>query len=109
MNRIKELRLRQGLKQSELANVASVGQTTISNWEKGVTEVDTQSLFALADFFNTSTDYLLGKSIYPATKKEPASSRERLVEEFSNWVDEIPDDKLERFKNLFRATIDALN
>ena len=62
MNRIKELRLAKGLKQSELAKIAKVGQTTISNWEREDTEIDKQSLFKLTDFFKVTTDYLLGKS-----------------------------------------------
>ena len=62
MNRIKELRLAKGLKQSELAEIAKVGQTTISNWEREDTEIDKQSLFRLTDFFKVTTDYLLGKS-----------------------------------------------
>ena len=65
MNRIKELRMAKGLKQSELAEITKVGQTTISNWEREDTEIDKQSLFKLADYFQVTTDYLLGKSDSP--------------------------------------------
>lgn len=70
MNRIKELRVKNGLKQSDLAEVVNVRQTTVSNWENEVTEVDRQSLFVLSDFFKVSTDYLLGKSDYPTRSED---------------------------------------
>ena len=69
MNRIKELRLKKGLKQSELAVLVNAKQGTISHWENEVTEVDRQSLFFLADYFGVSTDYLLGKSDSPDPAK----------------------------------------
>ena len=62
MNRIKELRTLRGLKQSELAEVVSVQQSTISNWENEATEIDKDSLFKLVDHFGVTTDYLLGKT-----------------------------------------------
>ena len=65
MNRIKELRIKKGMKQSELAELVNVRQTTISNWEKEITEIDKQSLITLKDFFNVTTDYLMGLSDNP--------------------------------------------
>jgi transcriptional regulator with XRE-family HTH domain len=62
MNRIKELRLKRGLKQADLATLVRVKQNTISNWENEVTEIDKQSLVILTNFFNVSADYLLGIS-----------------------------------------------
>ena len=60
--RLKELRLENKLKQSELANVLSVDQRSISNWEKGVRQPDFETLEKIAKFFNVTTDYLLGLS-----------------------------------------------
>ena len=65
MNRIKALRKQNGIKQSDLAQLVRVRQTTISNWENEITELDRQSLFTIADYFNVTTDYLLGKSATP--------------------------------------------
>jgi transcriptional regulator with XRE-family HTH domain len=62
MNRIKELRRERKLNQSQLAQVVKVRQTTVSNWENDVTEIDRQSLFTLTDYFGVTTDYILGKS-----------------------------------------------
>ena len=59
MNRIKELRVRKGLKQAELAAMVNIKQNTISNWENEVTEIDKESLFKLSEIFNVSIDFLL--------------------------------------------------
>lgn len=62
MNNIKELRISKGLKQSDLANLLHVAQTTISNWENDRTEPDFDSLRQMAELFDVSADYLLGQS-----------------------------------------------
>ena len=61
LNRIYELRRLKNMSQQELASRLSVGQTTISAWERGTREPDHQSLSALADIFGVSTDYILGR------------------------------------------------
>lgn len=61
LNRIAELRRLKSMSQQDLAARLSVGQTTISAWERGTREPDYQSLSALADIFGVSTDYILGR------------------------------------------------
>lgn len=61
MNRIKSLRKAAGLSQQELASKLYVNQTAVSQWERGVTTPNSQTLIALSNMFNVSTDYLLGK------------------------------------------------
>ena len=62
MYRLKELRLDKGLKQSELANILMTTQATIGKYERGDLEPNLDFLKKLADFFEVSTDYLLGRS-----------------------------------------------
>jgi len=71
MKRLKDLRAQRGMKQADLANLLRVRQTTISNWENEVTEIDKQSLFKLAEYFGVTTDYLLGKSDTPNPDYQP--------------------------------------
>jgi hypothetical protein CLOSPO_01966 len=61
MNRIKSLRLKNKLTQTELAKYMNVAQNTISYWEQGKYDIDNESLKKLADLFDCSTDYLLGR------------------------------------------------
>lgn len=62
MNRIKELRKKNGLSQLDLARQLSVNQTTISQWERGTTSPAASNLSKLTKILNTSSDYLMGFS-----------------------------------------------
>ena len=61
-NRIKILREELGLKQDELAQKISVSPSAICMYERNLREPNNQLTLKLANFFNVSTDYLLGKS-----------------------------------------------
>jgi len=62
LNRIKEIRENNAIKQIDLAKKLSVSQGTLSNWERGVHDPDNNSLILLTEIFNVTADYLLGKS-----------------------------------------------
>lgn len=63
MNRLKELRLENGYKsQQDLATVLFVNQTAVSQWERGVTIPNNQTLIKLSKMYGVSIDYLLGTS-----------------------------------------------
>jgi len=62
MNRVKELREEQNVKQLDLAVALNISQATLSNWERGVHHPDNDSLGHLARFFKCSIDYLLGNT-----------------------------------------------
>ena len=61
-DRLFELRHQRDLSQSELAGFIGVNKQTISQYERGVRRSDLDTLSILCDFFNVSSDYLLGKS-----------------------------------------------
>lgn len=61
-DRLKCERLRKNLNQTELAKFLNVSKQTVSNWENGNRIPDTLTLSKLADFFNCSVDYILGRS-----------------------------------------------
>lgn len=60
MNRLKELRQEKNLKQDVLANLLSVEASAISKLETGRVPLRDTYIIALSDFFNVSSDYLLG-------------------------------------------------
>ena len=62
MNRIKQLRTSYEMKQSDLAHRLSVKQNTISYWENGICEPSFDVLQKMAEIFDTSIDYILGRS-----------------------------------------------
>ena len=59
--RVKELREEFNITQSQLAKKINVARSNISKYESGQLDVSTEIISKIADFFNVSTDYLLGK------------------------------------------------
>ena len=62
MNRIKELRLAAGKSQAELADIVGVNKQAISQYERGVRYPRPEIMEALTDYFNVSTECLMGRT-----------------------------------------------
>lgn len=60
--RLKKLREQKKLNQTELANLLEVSNGSISKWERGDRQPDYETLEKIADIFNVTIDYLLGRS-----------------------------------------------
>lgn len=60
-NRIRELREAKSLSQDQLAEKLGITKQAVSQYERGVRKPSVPMLEALCDFFNVSSDYLLGK------------------------------------------------
>ena len=58
--RIKDLREDQNLTQKEVADYLHIKQNTYSQYENGQRQLPLACLVALAKFYRTSTDYILG-------------------------------------------------
>ncbi len=69
--RIRDLREDHDLSQEKMAEYLNIHQTTYSNYEIGRTNVPTEVMGQLADFYGTSVDYLMGRTseIKPYPKK----------------------------------------
>ena len=63
--RLKELRQKHNISQLKLAMDLSMNQNTISRYETGEREADYKTLIKIADYFNVSVDYLLGRTDNP--------------------------------------------
>ena len=59
-DRLRQLRKNTKLSQVELAKIINVSNGSISKWETGERQPDYATLKSLAEFFNVSTDYLIG-------------------------------------------------
>ena len=85
MNRIRDLREDRDLRQIDVANATGIDQKTLSNYETGKTNPDSFAIIALANFFNVSTDYLLGEtSSNIKDKKSILKALEKIEEEISD-------------------------
>ena len=60
--RLRELREDNDLVQKEIANFLGLDQRVYSNYEIGKREIPTHFVIRLADFYKTSTDYILGRT-----------------------------------------------
>lgn len=59
--RIRTFRLSHGLGQVHLADACNVSKKTIESWENGTREPKIADLIRLADVFNCTLDYLVGR------------------------------------------------
>ena len=59
--RIKDLMKSEKLTQMQLAHALEVGQSSISDWLNSKSEPSIENLWKLADFFDVSVDYLIGR------------------------------------------------
>lgn len=62
MNRIKQLRNEKNIKQDVLANLLNLEVAGVSKLETGRVPLKDEYIIKLSEYFNVSTDYLLGKS-----------------------------------------------
>lgn len=60
--RLRELRDEKDLTQTEIVKMLGMSQTGYSKYETGENDIPTDVLIKLANFYNTSIDYLLGQT-----------------------------------------------
>lgn len=60
--RLRDLREDKDLSQKQIAQLLDMSQTGYSKYETGENDIPTQILIKLADFYNTSVDYILGRT-----------------------------------------------
>lgn len=73
--RLKKLRSDKKISQQELSDRLGLNRATYARYETGATQADYATLEKLADFFETSVDYLLGRTDDPTpTPKEEIPS-----------------------------------
>lgn len=58
--RIRDLREDHDLTQKQIGKILNMSQTGYSQYEIGKNDIPTRILIALANYYNTSVDYLLG-------------------------------------------------
>lgn len=97
MLRLREARRAKGLTQVEVAKIIGISQNGYSDWETGKNRVDLHTLQKLADLYEVTTDYLLGKDTQPNATvvripvlgSVPAGIPLEAVEDIVDW-EEIP-------------------
>ena len=60
--RLEDLRIDADKTQEEIAKVLNCRREVYRRYEKGIFEIPVWALIRLADYYNTSTDYILGRT-----------------------------------------------
>lgn len=72
--RLRDLREDRDLYQKDIAEMLGISQTVYSRYERGYQTIPVVHLLLLADFYHTSTDYILGRTNDP-TPYEPVRGK----------------------------------
>lgn len=105
MKNLKQLRLSKKLSQQQLAFRLDLSQQTIYKYENQITEPDIATLVRIANYFNTSVDYLIGNSDNPQKPgnyvetdlSEQELAHLRLYRTMPNTVQELLDNLMSEF------------
>jgi len=81
MLRLREIREAKGITQTAVANDLKLTRQPYSHYENGRRDPDTNTLKAMAKYFDVSIDYLLGDDNPPLNKKIPKDLKKLLDEE----------------------------
>lgn len=98
---LKELRKGKNLTGEELGNLLNVTKVAISNWENGNRTPDTEMLKKIADFFDVSVDYLIGRTDIKRFEDFPPEVK-RVTELFAG----LDAPKAERLEKLLRELLE---
>ncbi|MCM1329646.1 MAG: helix-turn-helix domain-containing protein [Ruminococcus sp.] len=71
--RLRDLREDMDMTQKQISEILGIQQTVYSRYERGFRTIPAEHLLTLADFYKTSTDYILGRTLIkePYPKKRP--------------------------------------
>ena len=67
--RLKDLRLKRGFTQKAIATGIGVDEVSVQRFEYGTSRPKLENVIKLADFFDVSTDYLLGRTDQTAVNR----------------------------------------
>ncbi len=97
-NRIRELRKNMNLSQEGLAVILSTSQQAVSRMENGAYDIPTDLLVKMADSFNVTTDYILGRTDI----KRDLSGQVRMNHEMDRYYDIVL--RYQRLSDINRKT-----
>lgn len=66
VNNLRELRKAKNLRQQDLAAALNVAPITVSRYETGDRDIDSETICRLCEIFGCTADYLLGRSSLPS-------------------------------------------
>lgn len=101
--RISELRKQAGMSQFQLAKVLNIATSTLGMYETGKREPSLKVMNRIANYFNVTTDYLLGRP----DKKDDNTKTADIDDDdviFTYEGRQIPKEDLELIRRIMRGT-----
>ena len=89
MQRLRDLREDRDLRQIDVSRETGIDQKTLSNYETGKTNPDSEALWKLADFFGVTLNELVGRKPPVPTRRELAARLEQIQRELADiqrWI-----------------------
>ncbi|GET06347.1 XRE family transcriptional regulator [Ligilactobacillus agilis] len=102
---VRNLRKQKRISQTELAKILHVSQQTITAWETGKAEPSSSAVSNLADYFNVTTDYLLGRPEKQTESRQQTIS-EAIETAMANDGKELDQHDKDVIKSLIEAYLD---
>lgn len=85
-NKVKELCRDKNITQKQLADIIGINQNTIKTWENKLPNSET--LVKIADYFNVTTDYLLGRSSNKLLTRKNERDIQKSLEQIYDGLDD---------------------
>lgn len=90
--RLRDLRREKNVGAPDLGKAIGVNKNTIYSWEHGVNFPNNETLIKLAEFFDVTTDFLLGKT--------DENQRNNYMVALDSELEDLSDDQKQMIKNL---------
>lgn len=92
--RLRQLREEKEWTQEQLGEILNVSGATVNRYEKGLRNPAPETMVKLAEIFNISLDYLLGRfdSRWPSQAAEMPQKYHRNSEQLSDIGEQLPDE-----------------
>ena len=104
MVHLKELRLSKGLSQTDVARAVDVSRQAYNNYELGKRQADYETLLKLAEFFETSVEYLISDtSINIVMRQKNSTPADNSRSALIKLVEKLPDAEIERATAILSA------
>lgn len=87
--KLKQLRENRKLSQQDLAIALKVSPSTISNWESGTRQPDIQMVKTIANYFNVSTDEVLGTTLETRVRSNNEEEHTLSIEQVNNIITKL--------------------
>lgn len=98
--RMKSLRERRNLKQNQVAEKLGVSPYQLSRYESGKTKPDPDMIASIANYYEVTTDYLLGQSENPRMTEDEEFQAFANDPSLGRWYRELPESDEEDLRKL---------